>query len=131
MNRTGFIARSRAGLVGAIIALTLAGCASTGPTALQLNQAQEARAAIQRAEEAGAREHAPILLRDAEEKITEAQRVYRRRGGATSQRLLEAARVDAELAEQTARAARARATAREVEASIQALREEMARQRNN
>lgn len=123
--------RMQLGFGVAIISLVLAGCGSSAPSALMVSQIAEARATVARATEAGARDHAPILLRDAESKIEQAEALHRRRGGTTSRQLLEAARADAELAEQTARAARAQASAREIQESIQTLREETARGRSN
>ena len=131
MFRMDLSCRVPLGLGVAIIALTIAGCGSSAPSALLVSQIAEARATLARAADAGAREHAPILLRNAEEKIAQAEALYRQRGGTTSRQLLEAARVDAELAEHTARAAIAQASVREVRESIRILREETARGRSN
>lgn len=114
----------------ALIALILGGCASSAPNALMRTQISEARASVARAIDAGAMEHAPILIRDAEDKIVEAEAVHRRRGGEISRQLLEAARVDAELAEQTARAAKAKTTANEIRESIRTIQEETTRGRS-
>ena len=121
----------RLGFGAVVLALVVGGCASSAPSALMMSQAEEARAAIARATEAGALEHAPLLLRDAEDKIREAEALYKRRGGETSRQLLEAARVDAELAEHTARTAKAQASAVQIEESIRVLREETARANDN
>lgn len=131
MYRNGICSRLQIGFGVAVLALVVGGCASSAPSALLMSQIEEARAAVARAEDAGAREHAPILLRDAEDKIDEAEEVYRSRKGAVSRRLLEAARADAELAEHTARAAQARASADEIQESIRILREETERDRDN
>jgi hypothetical protein len=131
MYRKGLSRRLQLGIGVALLALVVSGCASSAPSALVVSQIQEARAALARAEDAGAREHAPILLRDAEDKIEEAGEVHRRSKGVVSRRLLEAARADAELAEHTARAAKAQAAADEIQQSIRILREETLRGRDN
>ena len=97
-------------LVLIAVSAFLGGCASSQPPTGELAASQQA---IRQAEQSGAREYAPVELRNAE---------YDR-----AQRLAEQAQVDAELAQITARSQKAQQAVREIQESIRALQEEIQR----
>lgn len=127
MNRLPFGVRS-ALLVGLLALLPLlAGCRTTYPAAT--DQLATARAALASAEEAGAREAAPLPLRNARQKLEEAREADGRRDNLRARLLAEQAAVDARLAEVTARAQRQQEAVEAIRASNDALRQEIERNR--
>lgn len=110
-----------AGLAG--IALIIGGCASPGerPDA-DLNTAQNS---IQEAVSADAREHEPILLNDAQNKVTDAENLIDREKYIEAKRLLEQAAVDAQLAEARSETAKARQAVKEINENIESLRQQI------
>jgi Domain of unknown function (DUF4398) len=105
----------------AAVITALAACAS-GPVPLE--QLAVAKASVQRAEQAGATELAPVELSTARDKLQRAEQAAQNRQGQAATRLADQANVDAELAEATAREHKSHQADMELEASLQALRQE-------
>lgn len=107
------------------MALGLAACASPGkPPTAELASAQ---ASITQAETAGAVQQAPVELLAAREKFSRAQAAVREERFGRARRLADEAEVDAELAEQKARAVKAQAAAQELARANDLLRREIER----
>jgi hypothetical protein len=84
-----------------------------------------ASASIQRAEQAGADQLAPIELRDARDKLTAAKASpHNAEGSIAAGRLADEADADARVAEAAAQAAHSQAAAAELDRSLAALRTE-------
>jgi septal ring factor EnvC (AmiA/AmiB activator) len=83
-----------------------------------------AKDSVQRAEQAGATELAPVELSTARDKLARAQQAAANNQGQTATRLADQANIDAQLAEATAREHKSQQAERELEASLQALRQE-------
>ena len=114
-----------AAALAATLALALGACGSSPKkpgTELAMSDA-----ALQRAEVAGAREHAPIELRTAREKKEMADRRMVEEEYVEARRLSEQALADAELAEAKAEAEKSRLALREVQDGIQMMRREIVR----
>jgi hypothetical protein len=112
---------------GALIAaavLTVAGCASTP---IPNEKIAVAKASVQRAEQSGAPEYAPVELAAARDKLTRAEKAASDRAPQPATMLAEQANVDAQLAEATAMQQRSHKAATEFDASMQALRQESMR----
>ena len=112
-------------------AVLLAGCASGPRIAPEVARAEiaEARAAVSQAEQADAATHAPIALRTARQKVEDATQALATGQIERADRLAEQAAVDARLAEARARAVVAETAVNEVREAIQALRDEIERNR--
>lgn len=108
-------------LGGAAIALTVAACAS-GP--IPNEKIALARQSVQRAEQAGATELAPVELTTARDKLQGAEKAAADHDARRADHLAEQANVDAQLAEATAQEHRSHKAEMELEASLQALRQE-------
>jgi hypothetical protein len=117
----GFI--KGAGL-GAGMALIAAGCVTTPPPNEQL---AVAKSSVQRAEQAGASEFAPVEMAAARDKLAHAERAAADHDARPATQLAEQANVDAQLAEATAQEQRSRKAAMEADANLQALRQESLR----
>ncbi len=114
-----------------VAALALTGCASSSlvtPDAAR-SEIRTARTAVSQAEQADAATHAAIALRTARQKVDNAEQALARGDTDTADRLAEQAAVDAKLAETRARAVVAESAVTEVRAAIQALRDEIERNR--
>ena len=110
------------------VCLLLVGCASTAPPSAQLHtQITRSSSAIEQAEEVGATEHAPGLLREAEVKFESAQAALAEGEYDQAGRLAREAEVDAELAGLTARSAKVKLAVDELRESIRTLRAEISR----
>lgn len=107
-------------LVAVIVAV--AGCATAPPP---LTELADARAEVERARAAGAGASAPVELRFAEDKLSQAQFATDGRDHAVAASLATQAKVDAELASAKARAARARNAVREQTEANARLRREL------
>jgi DNA repair ATPase RecN len=83
-----------------------------------------AQASVQRAEQSGAQELAPVELSTARDKLQRAQKAAADHDAQPAAMLAEQANVDAQLAEATAQEHRSRMAEMELEASLQALREQ-------
>jgi hypothetical protein len=105
----------------AAVVAALAACAS-GPVPLE--QLAVAKESVQRAEQAGATELAPVELSTARDKLQHAQQAAANHEGQNATRLADQANVDAQLAEATAREHKSQRAELELEASLQALRQE-------
>ena len=107
-----------------VIAVGLAACASTP---IPNEKLAVAKASVQRAEQSGAPELAPVEMAAARDKLARAERAAADREAEPANRLAEQANVDARLAEATAEHQRSRKAAMEFDASMQALRSESMR----
>lgn len=111
-------------VLGLSAALLAGGCATPNPPAAELSRAE---AAVERAREAGARTHAPLDLKVAEEKLRAARDL------AGDERMMEArdlaveAELDARLAEEKTRADRAAEDTRQMQESVAELRRQLER----
>ncbi len=105
----------------AAVVTALTACAS-GPVPLE--QLAVAKDSVQRAEQAGATELAPVELSTARDKLQRAQQAAANHQGQTATMLADQANVDAQLAEATAREHKSHRADMELEASLQALRQE-------
>lgn len=109
------------------VAALVAGCASAPPPVEQMGTG---RTAIEEAQRAGAGEHAPIELRDAQQKYAAANGAMGRQDYDQARRLADEAAADARLASTKAQTARTRAAAAEVSKSLDALRNELQKKPN-
>jgi uncharacterized protein DUF4398 len=105
----------------AVVIAAVAACAS-GPVPLE--QLAVAKESVQRAEQAGATELAPVELSTARDKLQRAQQAAQNHQGQVATRLADQANVDAQLAEATAREHKSHQAEMELQASLQALRQE-------
>jgi ribosome assembly protein YihI (activator of Der GTPase) len=108
--------------VSALIVLTVSGCASVPRPDAELAQAD---ASVKQAIEVGARTHAPLLLREAENKLNQAKASAAQKEYKQAVLLTQQAQADAELAEVTSLAAKAQMSVDELNQSIKILRQEM------
>ena len=108
-------------------AATIWGLAACASTPVSNEKIAVAKAAVQRAEESGAPEFAPVQMAAAREKLTRAQKAAADREGRAATELAEQADVDAQLAEATAQQQRSHKAAVEFDASMEALRSESTR----
>jgi hypothetical protein len=109
---------------GAALAAGLAACASTP---VPNEKIAVAKAEVQRAEQSGAPEFAPVELAAARDKLLRAEKAAADREAVPANQLAEQAKVDAQVAEATAQQQRAHKAALEFDASMQALRNESMR----
>ena len=112
-----------AGLCAAA-ALFAAGCVTTPPPNEQL---AVAKASVQRAEQAGAPELAPVEMAAARDKLARAESAAAHHDAQPATQLADQANVDAQLAEATAQEKRSHKAAMEADANLQALRQESQR----
>lgn len=110
-------------LLLAVFGLTACGAKVPSPD----SQVSLATSAISQAESFGAYESAPVELRDAREKLSQAKQAMRAEDNLTAQRLAEEAIVDANLAQAKSRTAKSRKAVEELKASIRTLQEEVDR----
>jgi hypothetical protein len=108
----------------------LTGCASSQPPEAAVTaEMATAQSAVEQAEQSDAADHAALELRNARQKLEQAQAAMDSGDRTLALRLAEQAAVDAELAEAKSRSSRAQQAVDEVQASIRALREEIERNR--
>jgi hypothetical protein len=112
----------RAAIAAAL--LTVAACASTP---IPNEKIAVAKASVQRAEQSGAPEFAPVELAAAKEKLSRAEKAAADREAQPATQLAEQANVDAQLAEATAVQQKSHKAATEFDASMQTLRQETMR----
>ena len=112
----------------AALALLVAGCAGSKLPPPDLSSP---RSAIAQADQAGAAEAAPLALRNARQKLQQAEAASNSGDYETAQRLSEQAEIDARLAEAKARSAKAQAAVDELRESIRVLRDEINRNRTS
>jgi hypothetical protein len=108
----------------AAIALAAAGCATTP---IPNEQIAVAKSSVQRAEQAGAPELAPVEMAAARDKLARAEKAAADRDAQPATQLAEQANADAQLAEASAQAQRSHKAAVEFDANLQALRQESLR----
>jgi hypothetical protein len=106
------------------LALSAAGCATTPPPNEKL---AVAKASVQRAEQAGAPELAPVEMAAARDKLARAEKAAAEREALPATQLAEQANADAQLAEATAQEKHSRKASLELDADLQALRQETLR----
>lgn len=112
-------------LLAVVFALSLAvGCASSKPPAPSMD---DPRTAVRQAEQAGAREYAPLELRAATKKMEEAEAAVEAGDTRKARLLVEKAEVDAQLAQAKALSAKSEAAVEELRETIQTLRDEIQR----
>ena len=105
-------------------AIIMAGCASNPPPTEQM---AVSRAAVNNASSAGASEFAPVQLKSAMEKMDAAERAMTEKEYVLARHLAEQAQVDAQLAESTARSAKAQKAADALKEDSRILRQELDR----
>ncbi len=105
---------------GAAAVAALGGCASTPVPNEKIAVAQ---ASLQRAEQNGAPEYAPVELATARDKLARAQAAAAHHDDLPATQLAEQANVDAQLAEATASEKQSAKAAAQFDASLQALRQ--------
>jgi hypothetical protein len=108
----------------AAIALGVAGCASTP---IPNEKLAVAKASVQRAEQSGAPELAPLEMATARNELASAEKAAADNQALPATQWAEKANVDAQLAEATAQEHRSHKAATEFDASMQALRQESLR----
>ena len=108
-------------------AVTLAGCAGTPPPTTQLAVAKQAVTAADTAEGA---EYAPVELRKAREKLSQAEQASLNEQYDKARHLAEQAEWDARVAERKARAEKAHRALRQAEEGTLELRDESLRRSN-
>jgi Domain of unknown function (DUF4398) len=113
---------------GAMIcaALTL-GAATWAASPVPNEKIAVAKASVQRAEQSGAPELAPVEMATAREKLARAEKAATDREPEAARQLAEQANVDAQVAEATAQQQRSHKAAMEFDVSMQALRGEAMR----
>ena len=110
--------------VGLVISILAAGCASNpAPT----EQMAVSRAAVNNAMSAGGNEFAPTQLKSAVAKMEAAERAMEEKNYELAQQLSEQAEVDAKLAGEMARSAKAQKAADTVQEDVRVLRQEIDR----
>ncbi|HUX30204.1 MAG TPA: DUF4398 domain-containing protein [Thiobacillus sp.] len=111
--------------MAAVAVMLMAGCASTSaPT----EQMAVSRAAVSNAMSAGGNQFAPVQLKSALDKMDAAERAVAAKDYELALRLAEQAEVDAKLAAEMARSAKAKQAADAVQEDIRVLRQEIDRQ---
>jgi hypothetical protein len=108
-------------------AAVAAGLAACVTTPIPNEKIAVAKASVQRAEQAGAPELAPVEMATAREKLARAEHAAAAREAEPANQLAEQANIDARLAEATAQQLRSHKAAMEFDASMQALRNESLR----
>jgi hypothetical protein len=108
----------------AAIAVSAAGCV-TMP--IPNEQIALAKSSVQRAEQAGAPELAPVQMAAARDKLARAEKAAADHNVQPATQLAEQANADAQLAEASAQEQRAHKAAAEFDANLQALRQESSR----
>lgn len=103
----------------------LAGCADKVPPPTQ--QITLATQSIAQAESSGAFEFAPVELKSARDKLSQAKLAMEKEENDKARRLADEAMIDANLAEAKARSAKSQKVVEEMKESIRILRQEMDR----
>jgi Domain of unknown function (DUF4398) len=115
---------TRAAAACAAMTIGAAACASTP---IPNEGIAVAKASVQRAEQSGAPELAPVEMAAARDKLARAEKAAAAHEAAPATELADQANVDARLAEATAEQQRAHKAAMEFDASMQTLRNESQR----
>ncbi len=109
---------------GLMLATSLIGWSANAANQIADDKIAVAQAALQRAEQSGAPQSAPVELATARDKLARAEKANADRDGKTATALAEQANIDAQVAEATAVEQRSHAAAVEFDRSMQALRNE-------
>jgi DNA repair ATPase RecN len=117
----GSVKSIKGAAVCAAAMLALAACASSP---IPNEKIAVAKASVQHAEQSGAQELAPVELSAARDKLQRAEKAAADHDAEPATMLAEQANVDAELAEATAQEHRSQKAHAELQASLQALREQ-------
>jgi hypothetical protein len=112
---------------GAAACAVIVGLAACVSTPIPNEKIAVAKESVQRAEQSGAPELAPVEMAAARDKLARAEKAAADREAVPADQLAEQANVDARLAEATAQQQRAHKAAMEFDASMQALRSESMR----
>lgn len=115
----------RVNLAGALALFALSACASTPEQPVA--DLARAEAAIEQAEQAGALEYAPIELEAARDKLAAARTAVTEDETLAAQQYAEEAALAADVASAKVRTGKAEAAVKELQDSVAALREEIAR----
>jgi hypothetical protein len=115
---------ARGASLWAAIALSVAACASTP---IPNEQIAVAKSSVQRAEQSGAPELAPVEMSTARQELASAEKAAGEREALPATQWAEKANVDAQLAEATAQERRAHKAATEFDAGTATLRQETLR----
>jgi Domain of unknown function (DUF4398) len=110
----------------AVCAAAVLGLAACASSPIPNEKIAVARASVQRAEQSGAPEFAPVELAAARDKLQRAEKAAGDHDAQPATMLAEQSNVDAELAEATAQQHKSHKAAVELDASLQALRQESA-----
>ncbi len=108
----------------AVMLVVVAGCASSP---IPNEKIAVAKSSVQRAEQAGATEYAPVEMSTAREKLARAEKAAADHDALPATQLAEQANIDAQVAEATAQKQKSRKAAMELDASLQSLRQESMR----
>jgi hypothetical protein len=111
-------------LSGAAIALSLIATAAYASNPVPDESIAVAKAAVQRAEQSGAPEAAPVELASARDKLARAEKANADHRAKPAIALADQATIDAQVAEATAQKERAAKAAAEFDASMATLRQE-------
>ena len=109
---------------GAAIALSLMVTAAYASSPVPDETIAVAKAAVERAEQSGAPQSAPVELASARDKLARAEKANAERRPKPAIALADQARIDAQVAEATAQKERAAKAAAEFDASMATLRQE-------
>jgi hypothetical protein len=120
------MSRSTQAAAACAVVLLLAACAST-PALVPSEKIAVARAEVQRAEQSGAPELAPVQMAAARDKLASAERAEAHHDNQPATDLAEQANVDALYAEASAQQQRSLKAESDFDASMQALRQETLR----
>lgn len=110
-----------------IVAAVLVGVSACASTPIPNEKMAVAKASVQRAEQAGAPEFAPVELAAARDKLARADKAAADRKADVASQLADQANADAQLAEARAMQERSHKAALEFDASMLALRQESTR----
>lgn len=110
-----------------VAAIFISGCAGTPVTPPPTEQMANSRTAISHAINAGGNEFAPLQIKSAMDKMNGAEQAMAAKNYVQARRLAEQAQVDAQLAEATARSAKAQKAADALRESNRVLRQEIDR----
>ena len=110
--------------IGAAIALSLMVTAAYASSPVPDETIAVAKAAVERAEQSGAPQSAPVELASARDKLARAEKANAERRPKPAIALADQARIDAQVAEATAQKERAAKAAAEFDASMATLRQE-------
>lgn len=112
---------------GAVFAATLVALAACAGSPVADEKIAVAKASVQRAEQGGAPQAAPVELKTASDELAGAEKANAHHDMKPAIKLAERANIDAQVAEATAQQQRAQKAALEFDAGMQTLRQESMR----